>query len=138
MAGLLRAGPIQRKESQLQLELELVTDRDPFGTGERNLRLEPARRGDSASVQADEHEAPLLVETERGQIVVRRDEPEAAAAGRARGFGYGVEKRRAYAPAFDEAVDRDDFPRVALRGVCEEPDSLAALERNEPGSSAGV
>jgi len=54
-----------------------VRANDPVVADRRDARLEPARHLDRARVQRGEREAAPLVEAERREVVVRRDEPDA-------------------------------------------------------------
>src|ERR1044072_5782543 len=99
------------------LELELVADLDAVRAGLGDLRLEiPA---DLVAVERDPVPAAALVEADRPEVLVRRDEPGTPEPTARDVVLDGLQERPPHAAALHEALDRrPSTGRGRCRGRC--------------------
>src|ERR1044072_5661274 len=111
------------------LELELVADLDAVRAGLGDLRLEIA--ADLVAVERDPVPAAALVEADRPEVLVRRDEPGTPEATARDVVFDGLQKRPPDAPALHQPLDRRSLDLSAVRAEHDVADALAAQLRDE-------
>src|SRR6188472_1247050 len=110
---------------QRAFEDQLVADRDAGVAGGRDLRLAPPRGRDLVGAYGREREAMALVEAQRGEVVVRRDQVQPRGARRAGGLGDRLDQRAADAAADRERVEGHELAVGAVERVCGDAGTLA-------------
>jgi hypothetical protein len=100
---------------EVELELQLVADRDAEFTGGGYRWLEACAAAiDGARMEPHEVEAAALVEAERIEVVVGRDQPQApGVAASSDALGLGEERAADALPAID-GVEREDLHLIPM------------------------
>src|ERR1700754_3433090 len=134
-AGTAGEGRCWRLDAQG--EVDFVVQRGAVVAGARDLRLFQPGTVDRARPQLGQPESAALVEPERVDVVVRRGEPDLAAAEVPRRVRRGLDEHGPDAyPALD-GVERDDLEHIPLHLVGEQADDPPGPFGDEPGQLSG-
>ena len=103
----------------------------PCVADERDRRLAQAGAIDGAAVHRRQPQPAALVEAQRVEVVVGRDQPQPRRAGRARTLRDGGEQRAADALPRREGLERDELALAAGDAVGRQPGELLAAHGDE-------
>ncbi len=117
--------------SQNDLEFQFISDWDPLQAGFGNTGLERPGDQDRIRVHSNQVEPSFLVETDRRQVVIGGNQPQALATGLLSHFFYSLDQRTTDPYPGRQAIQRDDLALVRLQVVGDKPGRLALVQGNE-------
>src|SRR2546426_3430197 len=119
-------------------QLDLVHEGDPVISHRADAGLEPPGLRDRIAMHRDEAEPPALIEAQRVEVVVARDEPDPPDSRLFRPRDQRVDERGPRALEAGEGVERQDLTPRALEAVGRQPAPLSVALHDLRGMFLGV
>jgi hypothetical protein len=121
-----------------ELEVDPIDLRQAIGAKLRDFRLQPTRFNHGAPVNGRFAPTPPTIELDRGQVVVRGDEPQPAAACSTRDLLNFTEQSCAHTAACLGGEKSNHFTLRSADVVEKKPGRFARLPREEPRLAVGM